>query len=352
MNRKVLVMTLAAAMSLSLGATAAQAGETEQPSAKIGLILGTGGLGDKNFNDMGYAGALQAQEELGVEFDYVEPETASDYVSYGRQFAETEEYDLLVMLGAEQLESAQQVLAEFPDQKISVIDCTAEADGISTMATIWQQQTFVSGVLAGLGTVSDMDLANDDNVIGVITGQDNPTLRLGVLGFEAGAKWVNPEVEVLKGDVGDFNDPGKGKEIALSMYNKGADFVQHIAGGSGLGVFEAASEANAYAFGVGTNQNSIDPDHIVASSTKKVDQMVYGEISKVLDGTWEAGQHVSGLKEGTVGCVTDGSNVVIPDDILEAMKAAQEGLLSGELEVPASEDDLEDWVKNNQYKAE
>lgn len=79
-----------------------------------------------------------------------------------------------------------------------------------------------------------MDKANSENVVGVILGQDQPTLRMGVVGFEAGVRYVNPDCEVLEAVVGDFNDPAKAKEIALSMYNRGADFVQHIAGASGM----------------------------------------------------------------------------------------------------------------------
>lgn len=363
MKRKILAVLAAASMVVSMagcaskpaGSDAASAESTKaQGSAegtiKIGLILGTGGLGDKNFNDMSYAGVLKAQEELGIDFDYVEPNANSDFVPLGRQFAETEEYDLLLAIGSDQEESTREIAEEFPDQRISLIDSNAEIEGVSTIQTEWCEQTFLSGVIAGLGTLSDMEKANGDNVVGVILGMDMPNLREGVVGFTAGAKYVNPEVEVLEGVVGAFNDPGKGKEMALSMYNKGADYIQCIAGASGLGVFGAAKEADKYAFGVGSNQNAEDPDHIVASSVRSVEEMVYGEIEKMVNGTWEEGVHMSGIKEGAVGYDTAGSNVVLSEEIKAAVEEIKAKLVAGELKPCKSADELEAWVAANQYK--
>lgn len=323
--------------------------EGEKAAFKVGLVLSTGGLGDKNFNDMAYAGITRAQEDLGIEFDYVEPSTVSDLLPLNRQFAETEEYDLIIAISEDQREAVAEVAEEFPEQKISLLDCNAEIEGVSTVQTEWSEQTFLSGVIAGFGTLSDLELANDENVIGVVMGMDLPNLREGVVGFIAGAKYVNPDVEVLEGVVGAFNDPGKGKEIGLSMYNKGADFIQCLAGASGLGVFGAAKEADRYAIGVGPNQNSEDPDHVIASSVRSVDEMVYSEIKNVIEGTWEPGLHMSGMKEDAVGCDTEGSNVVLPEEIQSSVEEIREKIISGELVPCRNADELDEWVSQNQY---
>ena len=137
--------------------------------------------------------------------------------------------------------------------------------------------------------------------------------------------------------VGDFNDPAKAKEIALSMYNRGADFVQHIAGASGMGVFTAAKEADRYAFGVGGNQNYIEPDYIVATALRDVNTIVYNEIKALVEGTWEPGVHISGIAEGSVGFDNTDSNVVLPDDIAAAVedikaKITEDGIFLEQLE--------------------
>ena len=316
----------------------------------IGLVLSTGGLGDKNFNDMAYEGLQKAQEELGITFDYVEPKSPSDFLPQNRMFAEAGTYDLIIALGNDQLEALKEVKRDFPDQKISFIDSAAVIEGVRSVSTKWPEQTFLCGVVAGLGTISDMEKANKDNTVGVILGMDFPNLREGVAGFIAGVRYVNPEAQVLQATVGAFNDPGKGKEIALSMYNRGADFIQHIAGASGLGVFNAAKQVNRYAFGVGGNQNHLEPDHIVATSIRNVNDMVYNEVKALIDGTWTAGLQISGMKEGAVGYSTEFSNIELPEYIRSVVEEARAKIVSGALVLPNTLEELSSWVANNHYK--
>ena len=170
------------------------------------------------------------------------------------------------------------------------------------------------------------------------------------MGFEAGVRYVNPDCEVLEAVVGDFNDPAKAKEIALSMYNRGADFVQHIAGASGMGVFTAAKEADRYAFGVGGNQNYIEPDYIVATALRDVNTIVYNEIKALVEGTWEPGVHISGIAEGSVGFDNTDSNVVLPDDIAAAVEDIKAKITAGELVPCETAEELDAWVAANQYQ--
>lgn len=353
--KRFLSVSLAAVIALNLTACgtkttkSGQITETKKP-IKVGIVLGTGGLGDKNFNDMSYAGLLKAQEELGIKFDYVETKSISDYVPQHRMFAESEDYDLIIGLSSDQVEAVKQISKDFPKQKISIIDASVDLPNVSSVATKWQEQTFLSGVIAGLGTKSKAEKANAENVVGVILGMDLPNLREGVVGFESGVAYVNPDAKVLEGTVGNFNDPGKAKEIALSMYNRGADFIQPIAGASGLGVFNAAKEANKYVFGVGANQNALEPDYIVATAIRNVNEMVYNEVKAVVEGNWKPGVHISGLKEGAVGYSVENSNVKLTQEILDAVEEIKKKVASGEL-VPCNKaSELKDWAVKNQYK--
>ena len=318
----------------------------------VAIVLSTGGLGDKNFNDMSYDGLKQAESELGIHFDYVEPESASDFEAAHRQFAESGKYDLIIGLASDQVDAIKTVSTEFPEQKFSLIDGSLEQPNVRAISTKWQEQTFLAGVYAGLATKSNMPKVNADNVVGVILGMDNPNLRKGVVGFAAGVRYVNKDATVLEGVVGDFNDPAKGKEIALSMYNKGADFVQHIAGTSGLGVFNAAKEAGYYAFGVGGNQNAIEPDVIAATSIRNVNEMVYNEVKSIVDGTWQEGLIISGLAEDAVGYSEENSNVEVPAEISEAIEAIKAKIKNGELVIVETADQLESWLEENQYVAQ
>jgi len=352
--KKLAALILAAAMVLSLAAcgskkTASTETDTSKKALKIGLVLGTGGLGDKNFNDMAYEGITNAQKDFSIEFDYLEPTTISDYIPDLRSMCEADEYDLIIGLGSDMSDALGEVAADFPEQRFSHIDSTLNLANVSAITTKWQEQTFLAGVVAGLGTLSDMSLANSDNVIGVIVGQENPALRKGIIGFTAGAKYVNPSVEVLEGNVNSFNDPGTGKEMALSMYNQGADFIQAIAGASGMGIYNASNEAGRYSFGVGANVNYIQPDNIVGTSARTVDDMVYNEIKAVVNDTWTSGLHVSGMKEGAVGYDASGSNVVLPADMQTALDSIRQKIVDGTLVPPETTDALTAWVAANHY---
>lgn len=362
-----LVVSLAAcsAQTAVQPADTAAAAATEDPTAqadtaaaeqtatpvpiKVAIVLTTSGLGDKNFCDMSYQGLLQAQEDFGIEFDYLEPTSASDFESMHRMLAESGEYDLIIGLAADQLDAITAVATDFPDQKWSYIDATLDMPNVSSISTKWPEQTFLCGVVAGLATQSRLEQANADNIVGVILGMDYPLLREGVVGFAAGVRYVNPDCQVLEGIVNGFGDPATAKEIALSMYNRGADMIQHIAGASGLGVFTAAEETNMYAFGVGGNQNYLSPDHIIATSIRNVNEIVYNEVKAAVEGTWTPGPHVSGMVEGSVGYSTEGSNIVLPDDIVTAVEETRQKIVSGELAIPSTADELDAWVAANQY---
>jgi len=348
----------AAQTSDEAAATEASAEQTEEAAAepeatpeplKVAIVLTTSGLGDKNFNDMSYQGLLQAQEDFGIEFDYLEPTSASDFEAMHRMLAESGDYDLIIGLATDQLDAITVVATDFPDQKWSYIDATLDMPNVSSVSTKWTEQTFLCGVVAGLATQGKLENANAENVVGVILGMDFPMLRQGVVGFTAGVRYVNPDCEVLEGIVGGFGDPATAKEIALSMYNRGADMIQHIAGASGLGVFTAAEETSMYAFGVGGNQNYLSPDHIIATSIRNVNEIVYNEVKSLTDGTWIAGAHVSGMAEGSVGYSTADSNIVLPDDIVQIVEETRQKIVSGELVICTSADEMDAWVAANQY---
>ncbi|MCF0237562.1 MAG: BMP family ABC transporter substrate-binding protein, partial [Sphaerochaetaceae bacterium] len=286
MKKIALVLLVALIAMGTVFATGSAEAPKAQETMKIAICLGTGGLGDKNFNDMAYAGLTQAAEDFGITFDYYEPKTVSDYAPALRHFADTEEYALIIGMGSDMDSTMAEVAVEYPNQKFSLVDTgnTNPPANLRTVATRWQEQTFLCGVYAGLGTLSDMPNANSANVIGVILGMDTPVLRNGVTGFITGARYVNKDVEVLEAVIGSFNDAPKGKEVAISMFNRGADFIQPIAGACGLGVFNGAKENGFYAFGVGGNQNHIEPSVVLATSIRNVNEMIYNEVAAVVNG--------------------------------------------------------------------
>ena len=151
--------------------------------------------------------------------------------------------------------------------------------------------------------------------MGGVGGMDIPLISAFAAGYSAGARYINPDCKVILNYVGGWADPAKGKEIAISMYDQKADIVYPFAGGSGLGVFEAAKVKDQYAFGTDVNQNYIAPDHIVLSAQRYLDNVIYDTIKDLKEGKFEAGYHQLGLKENAVGYTFEQSNVEVPQSI-------------------------------------
>ena len=347
-----LLVSLVVVLSLVLSACGTPA-PTEEPAAaeeaafRVALIVATGGLGDRSFNDSGYAGVEKAQEDLGIEFDYVEPSEIAEYESHERAFAQDGSYDLIVGLGFDQADAMALVAADFPDQKWLLIDGVVDGmDNVRSIVFKDHEKTFLIGGFGALLTTLPLDKGNEACVLGGIGGMDIPLIRAFAAGYTAGAKYIDPECEVIINYVGGWADPATAKEMALSMYDQDADIAYAFAGGSGLGVFEAAADADLYAFGTDVNQNWIDPDAIVLSAQRYLDVAIYNTIKDLMDGTWEPGFSALGLAEGAVGYTLEDSNVAVPAEIVEQIEEMKALVASGELEIPSELEAVDAFIES------
>lgn len=313
----------------------------------IGLLSSTGGIGDRSFNDASLSGILRAEVEHGITFDFSQPLTDDDIFPMLLEMVESNQFDLIFVMAAgnAQKEAIEYVNANFPSQKISHVDSSLELPNVSGLQTKWQEQTFLTGIMAGLGTLSDMPLANpDQNKLGMIIGTDIPIMRQGLLGFMAGARLVNPDVEMIYDFTESFTDKEIAYDMSMDMFDTGIDFILTITAAAGRGVYSASRDAMRYSFASGASQNFIEPDHIVATAYRNVAELVFNEIDALTQGTWQDGLHLSGLLQESVGFDVFQSNVVIPDVIMDAVYLALEMVMDGEMVVVSEFDDLEDWL--------
>jgi basic membrane protein A len=165
---------------------------------------------------------------------------------------------------------------------------------------------------------------------------------------------VNPSVKVIANYIGGnapFSDITTAKEIALRQYSQGADIIYHAAGGSGLGVFQAAKEKNFYAIGVNSNQNPIDPNHIIASMLKRVDTAAYKIAAAAKQGNLQVGKTVVlGLVDGGIDYTVEGSKVTVDSKILKAVNDIKQQIIDGKIVVPDEHSKVEAFLKTNTYK--
>jgi len=134
-----------------------------------------------------------------------------------------------------------------------------------------------------------------------------------------------------------FRNPGKGKEIALSQYQQGADVIFHASGSTGLGVFEAARQTGKLAIGVDADQYNEAPGYVLTSMVKGVDNAVYDTIKRVKEGRFKGGIYEYGLAEGGVGYVFDVHNAkLIPDSVRTKVEQLKEQIIAGKITVPSA----------------
>lgn len=306
---------------------------------KIGLILATGGLGDKSFNDISFAGVQKAHDELGVEFSYVEPRAIAEYEGYQRAYASSGEYALIVCIGFDQADALNIVAAEYPQQNFAIVDMVVDKPNVASLLFKANEGSFLVGALAGMLTTTGK--------VGFVGGMDIPLIRDFFVGYEAGAKWANSSVTVLTPVfVGGWADPAKGKELALGLADLGADAIYAAAGKSGLGALEAIHERGIKGFGVDACQCYLYPE-IVASMTKRVDNAVYEMILKAILGKFQGGIYNKGVAEKWTGCCRlpeethfweqkfNFTHVPLPAVALSKLREARDAIVAGEITVPS-----------------
>lgn len=340
------------------GSSSPSPSQTTGPKAegKAACILGVGGLGDQSYNDLVYTGMKQAETELGVSFDYAEPKQISDFELIMRDMASSGQYGVIVCVGFDQVDPLTKVAPEFPEQKFAIIDGVVELANVASYTCKEEEGSFLVGALAGLmkKNAAAYNLA-DNNQIGFVGALEIPLIVKFNAGYQAGAKYVNPAITAQTDYVSGnnpFSDTTTAKEIALSQNNKGADIIYHAAGGSGLGVFQAAKEQNFFAIGCNSNQNIIDPEHIVTSMLKRVDTAAFQIVkSAVVDDNLVMGSvTVLGIKDEGVGYTLQGSSVAISDEDIAVVEAIREKIASGALVIPESMEDVDGFLSANQYE--
>jgi basic membrane protein A len=181
-------------------------------------------------------------------------------------------------------------------------------------------------------------LASKTGKVGFVGGMDIPLIRKFACGYVQGVKAVNPDAEIYQNMTGTtgaaWNDPVKGGELAKSQFDRGADVVYHAAGGTGLGVLQAAADAGKLGIGVDSNQNGVHPGSVLTSMLKRVDNAVFKAFDDVRTDSWTAGFDVLGLAENGVGWALDDNNkALVTDDMKAALDAASQKIMSGEIAV-------------------
>lgn len=302
---------------------------------KVGLVFDVGGKGDKSFNDAAYKGLEKAKNELGIEFEIIDPGDGSDRESALRRLSSRKDIGLIFGVGFIFTDDITQIATEFPDKKFACVDYTVNPEkqlpaNLLALEFKEEEGSFLVGALAGLTTKT--------NKVGFLGGMESALIRKFESGYKQGVKYVNPECKVLTAYVsvtGDgFKNAPKAKEISLTQYSNGADIIYHASGLSGVGLFEAAKELKKFAIGVDLDQYQEAPGYVLTSMTKQVDEVIFLAVKDYKDNRFSGGTKTLGLKEKGVDYVFDENNRnLISEEVRIKIESIRDKIISGEIKV-------------------
>ncbi|ELZ33664.1 BMP family lipoprotein [Halorubrum tebenquichense] len=316
-------------------------------SATVGMIYALGGLDDRSFNDAANRGIQRARLDHDVAFANEEPSSVPAFETTQADLSASDDpdYDLLCCIGFLQADALSTVAGEYPDQRYAIVDAVVDRDNVASYVFREHEGSFQAGHLAGLVTTRDLSVGAgstrpDERTVGYVGGVESDLVRKFEAGYRAGVDHAAADVSIRSTYLGDFDDPEGGYDAAAEMYEAGADVVYHAAGGSGLGVFQAAQEYGRYAIGVDSDQSRSNPryaDVILGSMVKRVGTAVYDAAERTIDDELQTGStRALGLAEDGVALVYGTSlGPAIPDEVRAAIAESGERIVAGDLSVPS-----------------
>lgn len=297
---------------------------------KVGLVLDRGGKDDKSFNASAYEGAMAAKKKLGITLKYVEASDDNAFEPLLRAFAQ-KDYDLIIGIGFAQKEQITKIAAQFPQKHFAIVDAEVSAPNVRSLLFEEHEGAYIVGAIAAL--------TSQTGKVGFIGGMDVPLIRRFEMGYEAGAKKINPQISVVANYCGvtsaAWNNPPKGKELAMSQYDAGVDVVFAAAGASGFGAFDAAEDKKKLVIGCDSNQNWIKPGLVLTSMLKRVDLAVFSAIQDAQAGKFTGGIKRFGLADKGVDYAIDQYNEkLLPESVRRRADELKAEIIAGKIVVP------------------
>ncbi|MCL6520185.1 MAG: BMP family ABC transporter substrate-binding protein [Armatimonadetes bacterium] len=305
---------------------------------KAAVVTDVGGIGDMSFNAMAWEGLQRAGKDFGIEIKFLESKEQADYAPNLRKFAE-QGYDIIFAVGFLMEDALAQVAPKFPKTKFAIIDGNAPNTSNAVALKFREEEgCFLAGALAGMVTKTGK--------IGFVGGMEVPLIKRFECGYKAGAMATHPGIKVFTAYTGRWDDPARGKELALSQFGRGADIVFHASGSCGLGVIEAAKLKGQgfFAIGVDADQDYIAPGRVLTSMMKRVDNAVYSTCKSVVMHTFKPGDRILGLKEGGVGLSPmKYTKQVLPPGTMDMIEELKQAIIEGKIKPPKTEKELKEF---------
>lgn len=315
------------------------------------MVTDVGGVDDKSFNQSAWEGLQMWGEEHGLEekegYDYAQSEDESDYLPNLTRLVRND-FDVIFGIGFMLEDGISTIAEQYPDNNFAIVDSVVESENVASITFADYESSFLVGVAAAMKTKTDK--------VGFVGGVESDIITAFDVGFAAGVKSINPDIEIDVRYAGAFDAPDEGKLIASSMYDSGADIVFHASGATGNGVFAQAKDLKnsdpdreIWVIGVDRDQHEDGQigDHNVTltSALKRVDNSVIQVSNLAMEGNFPGGEILEfNLADEGVG-YADTNKAALTDDIIEALEEWKEKIIDGEIDVPSTDAELEEFLK-------
>ncbi len=319
---------------LAVAVAALSAGEF-----KPAVVFDMGGKFDKSFNEGVYNGVERFKKETGINYKSFEITNPTQREQAIKKMAKRGANPVLG-IGFAQGPAIDKIAGKFPNTQFGIIDMVVNKPNVQSIVFKEHEGSFLVGMLAAM--------ASKTHKVGFIGGMDIPLIRKFKCGYEQGVKYADPKAEVIQNMTGStpsaWNDPSKGGELAKGQFDRGVDVVFAAAGGTGIGVYQAAKDAGKLAIGVDSNQNYLQPGTMLTSMVKRVDIAAYNLFKSAKNGSFKPGIQALGLKENGVDWALDKYNKdLITEDMKKAVEQAKADIISGKIKV-------HDYMSDNSCK--
>lgn len=262
---------------------------------RVNMVTDIGKVDDGTFNQFAYEGMVGAAECFGIEdTSVIETASEADYDA-NLSTSASESPDVLItvgfLLGTDTMAAAE----ENPGINYIGIDQWQPAYPDNYVGVLFNEHEggFIAGALAAS--------LSESGVVGVVAGrEDVPPVVKFVNGYEAGAKHINPDIQVLSVYNESFTDPAKGASDAQQFIGDGADVIFGAGGPTGSGGVKAAAEDGVWGIGVDQDEyyttfnggSAPGSEYLASSAIKRVDLSVFRNIAAAIEGTFAGGVFV------------------------------------------------------------
>jgi basic membrane protein A and related proteins len=314
---------------------------TAAETISVGMVSDTGGLDDRGFNEFSINGFERAQTELGVDGRVYTSESSDDYLP-NLTAAVDDDHDLVIAIGFLIQPSVAEVAAEATDVEFAGVDqfygekpdCGGENQPVCSLPNVLglqfpsEEAGYLAGIVAAMMTKT--------KTVSTVGGIKIPPVDNWIAGFRQAVKDTDPSIKLLNAYSQDFVDQAKCKEIALDQIAQGSDVVFQVAGQCGLGALDAACQEGVMAIGVDADQ-SFAGDCVITSALKPLELAVFETIKSAQEGTFEGGTNrFFGIEEFPDAELLAPYSDAVPQEVQDAVDAAKQKLISGEIDPPAS----------------